>query len=159
MRIFSREGIIKQIVDSGRDFEMGFKDFVKYYSYGYVRIFVDQLVIAMFGASVAMGAGGKNQALVIGSSAFSVVFFLFLVAELTFRQGTEDSEKIALGRFKKNNFTGLYMGLIANIPNFILATAYSVLKLLGSVKPAGIVNVITKLMNGEYLGIFTIKVA
>lgn len=139
--------------------KMNFKEFVKYYSYGFVRIFVDQIAIALFAVAVATGANGMSHTLVIASSVFSVLFFLFMVAELTFRQGTADSEKIALGRFKKNNLTGLYMGLFANIPNLILALMYAICRLFEAGNgAAAFANVAMKLIYGEYLGLLTIEV-
>ena len=59
---------------------MKFKDFMKYYSYGYVRIFVDQIAIAIFAVAVAVGVSSKGTTLAVISSIFSVCFFLFAVA-------------------------------------------------------------------------------
>ena len=138
---------------------MKFKEFWKRYSYGIVRIFVDQIAIAIFAAAVAFGTATKYMNLTVGSSFFSVFFLLFMVAELTFRTGVEDREKIALGRFEKNNLTGLYMGLLANIPNFVLAVIYAVISHIDSLQNvAGLANVIMKLIYGEYLGILTLEV-
>ena len=138
---------------------MKFKDFMKYYSYGYVRIFVDQIAIAIFAVAIAVGVSSKGTTLAVISSVFSVCFFLFAVAALTFKQGVTDREKTELGRFKKNNLTGLYMGIIASIPNFVLATLHALLALFPSLQNyKGIVNVIMKLIYGEYLGILTLSV-
>lgn len=132
---------------------------MKYYSYGYVRIFVDQLAIAVFACSVALGVAAVSEALTIASSVFSVFFLLFMVAGLTFKQGVADKEKTDLGRFKRNDLTGLYMGLIASVPNILLAIAYAVLCLFPALQNyAGVVCLIMKLIHGEYLGLLTIKV-
>lgn len=137
---------------------MKFKEFWTHYSYSAVRIFVDQIAIAIFAAAVAFGTAYKNPTLMLVSSFFSVGFLLFMVAELTFRNGFEDREKIALGRFKKNNLTGLYMGLLASVPSLLLALAYAVLSCFDSMKNiAGVINVIMKLIYGEYLGILTLE--
>ena len=138
---------------------MKFKDFMKYYSYGYVRIFVDQIAIAVFAVAVAVGVSSKGTTLAVISSIFSVCFFLFAVAALTFKQGISDKEKTELGRFKKNSLTGFYMGLIASIPNFVLALLHAFLALFPSLQNyKGIVNVIMKLIYGEYLGLLTLSV-
>lgn len=139
--------------------KMKFRDFFKYYSYGIVRIFVDQIAIAIFASAVALGTAYKNMPLAIASSVFSILFFMFMVAELTFRQGVEDKEKTEIGRFERNNLTGLYMGLFANVPNFVLALAFLVLKYIPSAQNiAGVVNVIVRLICGEYMGLLAIKV-
>ena len=147
---------------------MNFKEFWKYYSYGIVRIFIDQIAIAVFGVAVALGCAAaaqslgeaKSQMFTLISGAFAALFFLFMVAELTFRQGVTDREKTELGRFKKSSLTGLYMGLLANVPNFILALGYTVFYLIEATKGSvsGFFGLACKLVMGEYLGILSIRV-
>ena len=51
------------------------------------------------------------------------------------------------------------MGLIASIPNFVLALLHAFLALVPSLQNyKGIVNVIMKLIYGEYLGLLTLSV-
>ncbi|MBQ8005903.1 MAG: hypothetical protein IJ303_06300 [Clostridia bacterium] len=138
---------------------MCFKDFWKKYSYSIVRIFVDQLAISIFAFAVALGLANSSMSLVIASSVFAILFFMFMVAELCFRQGADDKEKSDLGRFKKNNFTGLYMGILAAVPNFVLAVAYAVFHNIEATKGSvdGFVALTLKLITGEYLGLMNIQ--
>ncbi len=146
---------------------MNFKEFWKYYSYSIVRIFIDQLVIAILGLAMALGTSAsvnsvgeeKARLYTVITSVFAILFFLFMVAELCFRQGAADKEKTDLGRFEKNNLTGLYMGLIANIPNFILTMGYTVFYFIEATKGSvsGFFGLAVKLIFGEYLGLFSIK--
>lgn len=149
--------------------KMNFKDFWKYYSYSIVRIFVDQIAIAIFGLALTLGTSAAGQSigedtaklLTVIASIFAVLFFLFMVAELCFRMGASDKEKTDNGRLVRNNLTGLYMGLLANLPNFILALGYTVFSAIpatnGSV--SGFFGLAAKLVCGEYLGLLSIKVA
>lgn len=149
--------------------KMSFKEFWSRYSYSSARIFIDQIAIAIFGVAVALGTAsaaptiGEKTAtlLTVFTSVFSVLFFLFMVAELCFRQGVEDREKNENGSSTKNNLVGLYMALFANIPNFVLALGYTVFSYIpdtaGSV--SGFFGLATKLLMGEYLGLFSIKSA
>ncbi len=139
---------------------MEFKEFWKKYSYGIVRIFVDQIAISLFAFAVALGLANDNMPLAIASSVFSILFFMFMVAELCFRQGASDKEKIDLGRFQRNNLTGLYMGLLASVPNFVLAVGYAVFHSIEATQGSidGFFNLAMKLISGEYLGLLAIKV-
>ncbi len=137
-----------------------FKDFWNRYSYGAVRIFVDQLAIAIFAFAVALGlAASENMALTVASSVFAVFFFMFMVAELCFKQAVEDREKTELGRFKRCNLTGLYMGLLANIPNFVLAVGYAIFFSIEATRGSvsGFFALALKFVTGEYLGLLTLK--
>ena len=148
--------------------KMNFKGFWKYYSYGIVRIFVDQVAIAIFGLAVALGCAasarslgeGRAQMLTVVSSAFAVLFFLFMVAELCFRQGVSDREKTDIGRFEKNKLTGLYMGLLANVPNFVFALGYTVFYYIEATRGSvsGFFGLGAKLIMGEYLGVLSVKI-
>ncbi len=140
--------------------KMNFKEFWKYYSYGIVRIFVDQLAIAIFAFAVALGVAASNMTLAIASSIFAVLFFMFMTAELCFKQGVSDKEKTDLGRFEKNNLTGLYMGLLANVPNFVLALGFALFSLIEATRGSvsGFFGLALKFVMGEYLGLFTLKI-
>lgn len=138
---------------------MKFKEFIKNYSYVIVRIFVDQLAVAVFALAVAIGTAKNFMTLTIFSSIFSVLFFAFMIGHMTYQAGVVDREKIALGRFKKNIFSGLIMGALANIPNFLLAVLYAIGGMFEATKGiASFANIAAKLIYGEYLGLLSIKV-
>lgn len=144
-----------------------FKEFWNRYSYGVVRIFVDQIAIAVFALAVALGTSaatktmGEESArlLTVASSIFAILFFLFMVAELCFREGASDKERTDNGRMRRNDLTGLYMGLLANLPNFVLALGYTVFYAIEATRGSlsGVFGLISKLVMGEYLGLFSIK--
>lgn len=149
--------------------KLSFKEFWSNYSYSSARIFIDQIAIAIFGVAVALGTAsaaptiGEKTAtiLTVVSSVFAILFFLFMVAELCFRQGAEDREKNENGSRTKNNFIGLYMGLLANVPNFVLILGYTVFSYIPATagSASGFFGLATKLLMGEYLGLFSLKPA
>ncbi len=146
---------------------MGIKKFFSYYSYNCVKIFVDQLAIAIFGLAVSISIGStqssadpnKIQPLTVAASVCAVAFFLVMIGQIAFKCGVEDKERIHLGRFPKNNYTGFLMGLIANIPNLVLAVMYAVFSLFEATGGiAAFANLAMKLIYGEYLGILSIPI-
>lgn len=143
------------------------KRFLSNYSYHCVKIFVDQIAIAVFGLALALSVGkaqsdadpNKIQPMTVAVSVCAVLFFLVMAGQIAFRCGTEDREKISLGRFPKNNYTGFLMGLTANIPNLVLAVMYAVFGLFEATGGiAAFANLTMKLIYGEYLGILAIPI-
>lgn len=132
---------------------MNFKEFWGKYSYVIVRCFVDQIAIAVFALAVAISVAASSPALLLGSSVFSVLFFAFMIGSMCWKTGVSDKEKIDVGRFKGNSLTGLYIGLLANAPNFVLAVLYA----LFDGKVGAFANLTMKLIYGEYLGILSIQ--
>lgn len=143
------------------------KKFFSNYSYHCVKIFVDQIAIAVFGLALALSVGkaqsdadpNKIQPLTVAVSICAVLFFLIMAGQIAFKCGVEDREKISLGRFPKNNYTGFLMGLVANIPNLVLAVMYAVFgqfEATGAIAAAA--NLSMKLIYGEYLGILAIPI-
>lgn len=139
---------------------MKLKEFFRYYSYSIVRILVDQIAIALFAVAIAIALAGKSMPMTVASSIFSIFFFMFMVAELSFRQGASDKEKTDLGRFKKNDLTGFYMGLIANIPNLVITLGFNLFYFIPATRGSvsGVFGLIIKLICGEYLGLFSIDI-
>ena len=153
----------------GRNGEiMNIKKFFSNYSYHCVKIFVDQIAIAVFGLALAITTAKANstndpnqiQPMTVAVSVGAVIFFLVMAGQIAFRCGVEDREKISLGRFPKNNYTGFLMGIIANIPNLVLAVVYAVFRLFEATGGiAAFANLAMKLIYGEYLGILSIPIS
>ena len=143
------------------------KKFFSNYSYHCVKIFVDQIAIAVFGLALAISVAkgqsdadpNKIQPLTVAVSVCAVLFFLIMAGQIAFKCGVEDREKISLGRFPKNNYTGFLMGLAANIPNLVLAVMFAVFGLFEATGGiAAFANLAMKLIYGEYLGILSIPI-
>lgn len=137
------------------------KEFFKKYSYGCMKMFLNQFAIAIFGLVLAMAAGrAQNQTLQIFCSVGAILFYMFLLYAMTWEIGSKDKVSVEYGHIPYRPLTGLYMSLIANIPNCLLA----ILVTIGLFFPEGIGNVggvasvIALMLEGMYTGLLTIEV-
>ena len=140
------------------------KEFWSRYSYKAVKIFVAQLAISLFGLTLAI-VTGKNESLSwlqILTSVLSVGFLLFIIYGDVWKTGTEDRPSVVAGRRKENPMTGVYIGLLANAPNFLLSLIF----LIGTIFPdtvmqqiGGVAASIHLFVHGEYTGILAVKIA
>ena len=134
------------------------KDFFNRYSYGMVKMFVNQFAISLFGSvlAMAMAATGKDILTLI-VSLFAIVFYLYLIYAMTWEIGAKDKISVDVGKKEYKPFTGLFMALFANIPNFIIAIVYTVAyPLMNTAEGAGNMAAIARLasivIQGMYLG-------
>jgi hypothetical protein len=102
------------------------KDFFKNYSYYSVKMFIDQFVMAMLGltVSLAFGISGNNTGKLV-SSICTVLFYLFLIYYMTWEVGSQDRVSVNNGKLKSMPLKGLYMSLLANSINFIIAILFT----------------------------------
>lgn len=98
------------------------KAFFKERSYDMVKMFLNQFATAIFGFVLALAAGkAKNPTLRNVTSAFAVLFYLFLLYTMTWEIGFRDKIPVEKGRKPYRPLTGFLISLFANVPNFILA--------------------------------------
>ena len=98
------------------------KSFWKEHSYDAVKMFLNQFATAIFGFVLALAAvRANNPALRNITSAFAVLFYLFLLYTMTWELGFGDKIPVEKGRKPYRPLTGFFISLIANVPNFILA--------------------------------------
>ena len=98
------------------------KEFFKRYSYDSVRLFINQVVIGLFGLVLALAAGmAENEMLRVVTGIFSVIFFLFMQFASAWRIGAEDRMSIDLGKKKLDLSVPFKVWLIANSINLLLA--------------------------------------
>lgn len=86
------------------------------------KFFIYQFGITVFGFllyNAAIMSG--NKLLEIVFSVFSILFYLFLIYTVIWDIGSRDKIKIDGGRMKREPLKGVYIGLFANIPNFLFA--------------------------------------
>ena len=96
--------------------------FLKDRSYEIVKLFINQIAISVFGTAMAFATAGEGRtALLVGTSIFSVLFYLFIIYVMMWEIGAKDSHKIEKKLPGHSPLTGLYMGLISSIPNFVVA--------------------------------------
>ena len=138
------------------------KAFFHDYLYSSVKMLVDQLAISIFGVVLAMAAMAANSdTLVIIVSAFSIIFYLFLIYTMSWEIGAKDRVSVDIGKKPYRPHTGVLIALVANIPNFVVAILYSIgYSSMGEKVWAGSMNAvltaISALTEGMYRGLFTV---
>ena len=91
------------------------------------KLFIHQFGLAVFGVLLYSAAAvSGNKALTIGFSIFSAAFYLFLLYVLMWETGASDKIRIDGGRMKNDVLKGLKVTLLANIPNYVIATVSAV---------------------------------
>ena len=103
------------------------KAFFHKYGYSIVKMFLTQIVISMFGASLAMATvSSGNPSLTIVVSICAVLFYLFLLYVMVWEIGAQDKISVDVGKKEYKPLTGVVLSLLANIPNFIIAILFTV---------------------------------
>lgn len=138
------------------------KQFMERYSYESVHLFLNQIAIGLFGMTLALASGmAGNEVLRIVTSAFSIIFFLFLQHIAMWKVGAQDRLSFDLGKLKKNYMIPVWMWLLSNSLNFLLAILISLamwfdVPVLSAV--GGVAKVIELIVNGMYSGLLTINI-
>lgn len=105
------------------------KDFFNRYSYQIVKLFIHQFAISLFGAMLSFVAvSTANPIVTLALSGFSVLFYLFLIYTLMWEVGATDKISVDVGKRPYRPLTGLYMALIANAPNFLVAILFTIVR-------------------------------
>lgn len=96
-------------------------EFIKKHSYSAVGLFVKQIAISIFGLVLAIACHQISETVKVVSSVCAIIFYLFLIYAAIWEVGSKDKFGIEYGKIKSQPLTGLYIGIIASIPNFLLA--------------------------------------
>ncbi len=142
------------------------KGFFSNYSYSIIKMFVNQFAISIFGSMLAMATGAAgNDTLTLIVGCFAILFYLFLIYTMTWEIGAKDKISVDVGKKAKHSMTGLWMSLVANIPNFIIAIIYIIAyPSMATAKWAGTMAAFSRIasviIQGMYLGVTsTVEVA
>ncbi len=134
-------------------------NFIKENSYSMVKMFINQLGMTIFGTMLALSTGSNNS-LLLASSIFSVLFYMFLVYSVGWELGAKDKIRVDSGRMREFPSKGFFIALGANLPNLILAVLIGFGAIISNgfdAKWAGnlsmVCNAIARLIQGMYLGI------
>ncbi len=137
-------------------------EFMKKYSYSSVKLFVTQMALSLFGLVLAIACAKIGKTMQVVTSVGAVIFYLFMIYTAIWEVGTKDKFGIEYGKFEAQPLTGLYIGFIANIPNFILAVFITlglcfgdggILSTIG-----GLCSSIAIFIEGMYSGILSVHV-
>ena len=138
------------------------KNFFKQYSYSIIKMFVNQFAISIFGCLLAMAAAAAgNNILMVVVSIFAIVFYLFLIYTMTWEIGATDRISVDVGKKPYRPHTGLWLSLVANIPNFLIAVIYTIgYPFMATQKWAGnicsLMRVGALLLEGMYRGLTSV---
>ena len=88
------------------------------------KILLNQFGSTFFGimlVAASYAARDQRDWLMLFSSCFATLFYLFLIFNVIWERGGSDRIRVDAGRAQKKPLTGLWISLAANIPNFIIA--------------------------------------
>jgi uncharacterized membrane protein len=134
------------------------KNFFKKYSYTMFKLFLNQFAIALFGIALFSACSRtESKALVVVTSIFSVLFYLFLQYAVMWEVGAKDGISAVARKQSRGLWRGFVIALIANSINILLA----ILVLSGTFAPAetfaknmsGACSLISTFLQGMYAGI------
>ncbi len=133
------------------------KAFFERYSYESVRLLLNQIAISMFGFALAMSAVKANSdTLLMWSSIASIVFYLALTYGTAHKTGSQDRLSIEYGKIPFKPLRGLFVALLANSINLLLATLITVGALCGIPTLESVSNAIALLSQGMYQGLLAV---
>lgn len=131
------------------------KNFLARYSYDFVKMFLDQFAIAVFGFSLAMTATvAKSDLLLWLSSVGSIIFYLMLIYGVAWKIGYSDRPAIRRGETTYFPFKGALISLCANSINIILAIAVSIEYFTGNAG-ATFIRGAALLLQAEFMGLLS----
>lgn len=137
------------------------KDFFHNYSYSSIKMFLNQFAISLFGSMLSMAStAAENDTLSVIFSIIAVLFYLFLIYTLVWEVGAKDRISVDIGKKAYRPHTGLWIALVANIPNFMAAVLYTIGSPFNTTHEwAGgmcvVATFFTAIFEGMYLGLTT----
>lgn len=132
------------------------KDFFVRYSYDAVKMLLTQIALALFGASVTIAvssAWGVSHSMMLVAGIGGGSFYLFLLYNAAWRMGDIDRSAITMGNHTFNPLTGLFVSLIANLPNIVISVVGLLMDLTRG--DIGSIPLIGSLLNGAYMGLLS----
>lgn len=139
--------------------------FIKKNSYDIIKLYINQIGIAIFSLVLYTAIGMIDSEtlpmpLKIGVSVFAILFYFVLIYTVTWEIGAKDKIRVDAGKEKCVMSKGFLMGLFANLPNFIftficiLGQGVYMLTEIEAFKTLGAVfNLIIRLFLSMYLGV------
>lgn len=99
--------------------------FLKENSYDIVRLFINQIGITIFSLILYFAAAqseddGTSLLISLLISVFATVFYMVLIYSASWDYGAKDKIRVDAGRMEAMHHKGLYLALLANVPNFLL---------------------------------------
>ena len=107
---------------------MKFREFWQKYKSDFFKLLTTRLALAVFSIVctsplLVMDTQGKEQSvntIIILATIFVFAFYYYLIHSQLWARGAKDKIAADGGRLKMNRLTGLYVGLLASAPSFLL---------------------------------------
>ncbi len=137
------------------------KEFFGRYSYKIVKMFVTQIAIGLFGAVLSFAVMDIGDMFLTVTSIFSILFYLFLVYTTAWEIGAADRISIDVKKLKRRPYRGFILAFIANVPQIIVASVYTVCMLIGRgaaglvTNIAAVLKVVMFFINGMFAGLLS----
>ena len=127
---------------------------------------IKKLLIYQFGAAffgiLVNSSAGRLPWLNWLTGILAILFYVYLLYSAVWEEGARDRIRVDGGRMTRDDFKGLKIALVANIPNIIIGVvmaASTIVNVLASAQWAGnvaaIANAVGVLWEGMYVGIIT----
>ena len=102
-------------------------NFLKEHSYESVKMVVTQIAISMFGLVLSLACSlAENNTLGLFCSVFAVLFYLFLLYTSVWDLGSKHQIPVQYGHRKNVPLLGLYISLLANSINLLMAIFFTI---------------------------------
>lgn len=138
------------------------KSFFRQHSYNIIKMFVNQFAISLFGIVLAMATlAAESNILAIVCSIFSIAFYLFLIYTMVWEIGAKDRISVDYGKQSHHPYTGLWLGIVSNLPNILIAVLYTIgYPFMNTHRWAGnmnfVLNWISAIIEGMYRGLLSL---
>lgn len=131
--------------------------FFKKYSYIIVKLFLNQFAISLFGIGLAFASSyAKNNGLLLVTSIFSVIFYLFLEYAIMWEVGAKDGITAKARHTSRGLWRGFVLSVCANAINIIAAILITTKAFVAmNNAAAGIGYIFSVALQGMYLGILS----
>lgn len=134
------------------------KAFFSRYGYSTIKMFINQFAIGIFGAVLSMATiTAGNDLLTIAVSIFAVLFYLFLIYHMIWEVGAKDRLAVDYDKLPNRPYFGFVIGLVANIPNLLIAILQTVAAIFAGAEWASAIKagsaVAYVVIDGMYTGL------
>lgn len=126
-----------------------------------MKLFVNQIAMTIFGLLLS-AAAYTDARINLAAGLLSSVFYLFLLYTAAWEIGAADKIKVDGKRMEYNPFFGLYISILANALNIILAVLVVVFYIVGTgtgivwaLEISAISELVMKFINGMYVSLLS----
>ena len=131
--------------------------FLKKYSYIILKLFLNQFAISLFGVALAFACSrAQNNKLLLLTSIFAVLFYLFLEYAVIWELGAKDGISAKARKTPRGLWRGFAISLLANAINVLMSLLILTKLFSGGDNPvSAVAQFIAMMLQGMYQGILS----